>query len=74
MIFEAKINELIFDSEIFSERKYMFDADLRMGRGIIWNRDECAKFMIDNEPISINKNCVILLTEYHNIDKLNLIA
>ena len=69
MKFETKINESIFVSEIVPERKYMFDADLKMGLSIIWNRGERAQFMIDNELISIDKNCIIFLTEYYNIDK-----
>lgn len=67
--FQTKINESIFVSEIVPERSYMFDVDLKTGLSIIWNTGEMAQFMIDNELISIKKNCVIFLTEYYNIDK-----
>ena len=60
MKFQTKIDESIFVSQIVPERKYMFDADLRMGLSIIWNIGKDAHFMIDNELIVIHKNCVIL--------------
>ena len=68
MKFQTKIDETIFVSEIVPERKYMFDADLKMGLSVIWNTGKKAQFMIDNELIVVNKNCIIFLTEYYNID------
>ena len=68
MKFQTKINESIFVSQIVPERKYMFDADLKMGLSIIWNTGKEAQFMIDNELIVIHKNCIIFLTEYYKID------
>lgn len=68
MKFQTKIDEAIFVSEIVPERSYMFDKDLKKGLSIIWNRGEQAQFMVDNEVIRVNKNCVIFLTEYYNID------
>ena len=69
MKFQTKIDEEIFVSEIIPERRYMFDADLNMGLSVIWNRGSTARFMIDNELITIGKDCIIFLTEYYNIDK-----
>ena len=68
MKFQTKINETIFISKIVPERKYMFDADLKMGLSVIWNTGSKAQFMIDNELIVVDKHCIIFLTEYYNID------
>lgn len=69
MKFQTKINETIFISEIVPQRSYMFDQDLKTGLSVIWNTGEKARFMIDNELITIRKNCVIFLTEFYRIDK-----
>ncbi len=69
MKFQTKINETIFVAEIVPERSYMFDMDIKTGLSIIWNTGEMAQFMIDNEVVSIHKDCVIFLTEYYNIDR-----
>jgi len=69
MKFQTKIDETIFVSEIVPERSYMFDQDLKTGLSVIWNTGEQAQFMIDKELISIDKNCIIFLTEYYNIDE-----
>ena len=71
MRFQTKIDETLFLSEIVSERKYMFDADLKMGLSVIWNTGKKAEFMIDNELMTINKNCIIFLSEFYNIDNFN---
>ena len=69
MKFQTKIDETIFISEIIPERSYMFDHDLKTGLSIIWNTGSKAQFMIDKEQITIDKNCIIFLTEYYNIDE-----
>lgn len=69
MKFQTKINETIFVSEVVPQRSYMFDQDLKTGLSVIWNTGEKAQFMIDNELIMIQKNCVVFLTEFYKIDK-----
>ena len=68
MKFQTKINETIFVSEIVPERSYMFNKDLKTGLSVIWNTGKKAQFTIDDESITINKNCIIFLTEYYNIE------
>lgn len=68
MKFQTKINETIFVSEITPDRDYMFDQDLKTGLSIIWNTENEARLMIDNEVITIGEDCAIFLTEYHQID------
>lgn len=69
MKFQSRINETIFAAEIVPERSYMFDTDLKTGLSVIWNRGETARFMIDNEEVMINKNCIVFLTEFYRIDQ-----
>jgi AraC-like DNA-binding protein len=68
MKFESKINETIFVSTIYPERRYMFNNDLKTGLSIIWNTGRQARFKIDNELVTINKNCMIFLTEFYQIE------
>lgn len=68
MKFQGQINETIFVSEILPERSYMFNQDLKTGLSIVWNTGISARFMIDNEEISIAKNEIIFLTEYHRLE------
>ncbi|MEO1259386.1 MAG: helix-turn-helix domain-containing protein [Bacteroidota bacterium] len=68
MKFESKINETIFISTIFPERRYMFNNDLKTGLSVIWNTGQPARFRIDNELVTIDQNCVIFLTEFYQID------
>ena len=56
----------------------MFNQDLRTGLSIVWNRGSEAMFMIDQEELSLAQDCLIFLTEYHQIDdfefeKMNVI-
>jgi AraC family transcriptional activator of pobA len=78
MHYKGKINEQIFISPIVPERDYMFDKDLKTGLSIIWNVEEKATLIIDNQAIEIEKNCILFVTEYHQIteiqfEKLNVI-
>ena len=68
MRFQTNINESIFVSKIAPERSYMFDKELKTGLSIIWNTGEEARFLIDNESITIQKNCIIFLTEYDQVE------
>ena len=69
MKFKSSINETIFVSEIFPERSYMFDQDLKTGLSIVWNSGATALFEIDGVERQLHENCVIFLTEYHTIDR-----
>ncbi|MEM7369723.1 MAG: helix-turn-helix domain-containing protein [Bacteroidota bacterium] len=69
MRFESNINESIFVSTIVPERSYMFDKELETGLSVIWNTGQQAHFVIDKEPITLNTDCVIFLTEYYQIDE-----
>ena len=68
MKFQTRTNEVIFISEIRPQQSYMFDQDMKTGLSIIWNRGKTAKFRIDNNQLSIKKNCIIFLTEYHKVE------
>lgn len=68
MKFQSQIDETIFVSEIMPERSYMFSQDLKTGLSIIWNTGNTAQFMIDNEDLTIHKDEVIFLTEYHRLE------
>ncbi len=68
MKYQTKINETIFVSEIVLERSYMFDKDLKTGLSIIWNTGATAQMMIDQEKVTIETDCAIFLTEFHQID------
>ncbi len=46
----------------------MFNQDLKTGLSIVWNTGPEAMFMIDQEELSLATNCLIFLTEYHQID------
>ena len=54
MKFQSKIEETLFVSEIFPERRYMFNQDLKTGLSIIWNTGKQASFMIDNNKNLLN--------------------
>lgn len=78
MKYTSPLDETIFVSEIFPERRYMFNHDLRTGLSIIWNTGKEAQFMIDDEVIFVNTNCIIFLTEFHRItefsfEKMNIL-
>jgi len=49
----------------------MFDQDLKTGLSIIWNIQGQARLMIDNEVITIEEDCAIFLTEFHQIDEFH---
>ncbi|MDF1695279.1 MAG: helix-turn-helix domain-containing protein [Saprospiraceae bacterium] len=68
MKYQTNIDEILFVSAIVPERSYMFDHDLKTGLSIVWNTGKEAHFMIDQEEVTIHKDCIIFLTEYHNID------
>lgn len=46
----------------------MFNQDLKTGLSIVWNTGDTAHFMIDNEDLTLQRNEVIFLTEYHRLD------
>ena len=78
MKFKSSIDETIFVSEIFPERSYMFDQDLKTGLSIIWNSGAPALFEVDGVERQLHENCLIFLTEYHTIgrfefERLNVI-
>lgn len=68
MKFQSPINETIFVAEIVPERAYMFDQDLKTGLSVVWNTGDMARFMIDNEEIMVEQDCMMFLTEYHRIE------
>jgi AraC family transcriptional activator of pobA len=68
MKFEGLSDEYLFVSEIVPERSYMFDQDLKTGLTVIWNKGRQASFIIDGKRMTINKNCMIFLTEFHKIE------
>jgi len=78
MNFETSSNEKLFVSTVTPERDYSFAKDFKNGLTIIWNVDEDSDFTIDNRKITIEKNCIIFLTEFHFVEmkefsKLNVI-
>lgn len=78
MQYIGKTDERIFIAPIVPERDYMFDKDLKTGLSIIWNTEEDATLIIDNQLINIDKNCILFVTEFHKISdiqfqKLNII-
>lgn len=71
-------NQVLFVGTIVPERAYMFKEELKTGLSIIWNAKETAFFVIDNQKITLGKNCVLFLTEFHKVreyqfEKLNII-
>ena len=78
MKFETHINESIFVSELRPSHSQKFQNDLNTGLSIVWNIGDVAHIMIDQELISVEKDCAVFFTEYHQIDsfdfqKLNVI-
>jgi len=78
MNFKGKLEEFLFAAELVPARMYMFDQDLKTGLSIIWNRGNKADFIIDTQPIMLEKDCVMFITGLHNInsyafEKLNVI-
>lgn len=71
MKFQTDIDETIFVSEVTPEQDYMFDKDLKTGLSIIWNRKNTASLMINHQMITLNENCALFLTEYHEIDSIH---
>lgn len=69
MKFQSQLEETIFVAEIFPERSYMFNQDLKTGLSVVWNTGEVAQFMIDQETIMLEKDCMMFLTEYHRIEE-----
>jgi AraC family transcriptional regulator, transcriptional activator of pobA len=78
MKFHTENDEQIFVSEIVPERSYMFNQDLKTGLTVVWNTGRQATFTIDGEPMILGKNCIIFLTEFHQIqgfefERMNII-
>ncbi len=71
MKYIGKRKEIIFVNTLLPERLYMFKEDLRTGLSVIWNIGDRAEFFIDNQKITLNKNCIIFITEFHKITKFN---
>ena len=70
MIFKGKLEEYLFVSEIVPERMYMFNQDLKTGLSVIWNIGTKVKIVIDSQPLTIEKNCLLFLTSFHTIQKI----
>ena len=68
MKFSSQTEETLFVSEIFPERRYMFNQELKTGLSIIWNTGAKAVFNIDQQKVEIDEHCIIFLTEFHRID------
>ena len=71
-------NQILFIGSIVPERAYMFREELKTSLSVIWNTKKNADFVIDNQKISLGKNCILFLTEFHkvkeyNFDELNII-
>jgi len=78
MNFESSTNERIFVSSIEPQRDFTFEKDIKNGLTVVWNVGEEASFKVDNKAVTVEKNCVIFLTEYHMVEnfafeKLNVI-
>lgn len=78
MKFQSNINEVLFISEITPTNQYMFNQDLKTGLSVLWNVGERTIVTIDGKEISIDENCAVFLTEFHQIenivfDRLNVI-
>ncbi|MFH6967970.1 helix-turn-helix domain-containing protein [Flavobacterium sp. FlaQc-28] len=70
MIFKGRLEEYLFVSEITPERMYMVNQDLKTGLSIIWNIGAQANITIDSQPFMIQKDCLIFITSFHTIQKL----
>ncbi len=78
MNFESLSKERIFVSSVVPERNFTFEKDIKSGLTIVWNRGAAARFSVDNKEVIVDKNCIIFLTEFHNVDnfefeKMNVI-
>ena len=71
MKFQTDLDETIFVSEVTPEQDYMFDKELKTGLSVLWNREATATIMINHKMVTLNKNCAIFLTEYHEIDSIH---
>lgn len=70
MRFKSPIDEEILIASVVPERKYMFDQDLNAGMTILWNTGESARFLMDNQQVEIEKNCISFLTEFHKVKEI----
>jgi len=78
MKFQSDINEILFIAEITPQNKFMFNQDLKTGLSVVWNVGKTATIKVDGMLVMIPKNCVIFLTELHQLeniqfDRLNVI-
>lgn len=70
MEFRSPIDEKILVAQVVPERTYMFDQELDERLTILWNTGATATFVLDNQELEIEKDCVTFLTEFHKIEKL----
>ncbi len=68
MNFDSKTHEKIFVSAVIPQHRFIFEQNMKHALTILWNVEEDAKFMVDNKEVIVEKNCVVFLTEFHNVD------
>lgn len=72
MDFTGKYNEYFC---VKNEREINFDkffnSNLKTSLSIIWNTGKKAQFHIDNQEITLEKNCLFFLTEFHKIERFD---
>jgi len=71
MEFRSPIDEKILVAQVVPEQTYMFDQELDERLTILWNTGATATFVLDNQELEIEKNCVTFLTEFHKVEKLD---
>ena len=68
MIYKGQLEEFLFAAEVVPERMYMFEQDLHTGLSVVWNVGKKARFTIDSVPYTLEKDCIIFITDLHKID------
>lgn len=68
MKFHSKNDEVLFLGTITPDKAYMFKNDLKTGLSIVWNTANTARFVIDGKKLEFKKNCILFLTEFHQIE------
>ena len=68
MNFQSKTNEKLFVSTVVPGQDFAFEKDIKKGLTIVWNLEGDARFTVDNKEVVVGKDCIIFLTEFHQVD------
>lgn len=67
MKFVSPLQEEILIAQVTPAETFCFEQELEGSMTVLWNTGPDARFILDNKPIEIEKDCISFFTEFHKV-------